>query len=249
VARTALVGNSGTGKSWAAGALIERTLDPDHPEAGDEAFDLAVHFDYENEERGLSEDGDYQALLKAFEVDAALADRIDWITLLQRHRRIRVVPDMTPGNARELLGVICKSLMEICKQIEPSLSAFLSIDEAHNFIPQSNNDQRVHYLMSNGRKHGIEYLVITQRPATIHTSALGLTDRRIYFRVDEKNDLRGLRDVTTFEASRLQGLGDRECIVENKSNGEHVRESTTGWTRLRTHYSGDDGIMDDVLPV
>lgn len=248
MARTAVLGNSGTGKSWGAGALIERVLDPDHPEGSGDTFDLAVHWDYEDEEKGLSDAGN-DPLYYRFDVDVELAERIDWLRVLYKYRRIRLVPDMTPEQARELLGVICDRIMTLCKELKPELSAFLSIDEAHNFIPQSNRDERIHYLMSNGRKHGIEYLVVSQRPVSLHTSALGLTDRRIYFRVDEKNDLRGLREVTTFNADKLQSLGDRECIVENKSSGEYVKQSTENWTRLRPHYAKDDGIVDAALPI
>lgn len=248
MARTGVIGNSGTGKSWGAGAIIERVLDPNHPESPSETFDLAVHFDYEDEEKGLS-DSDNDALFKRLDVDAELADQLDWLKVLYNHRRVRVVPDMTQEKARELLGVICEAIMKLCKELAPDLTAFLSIDEAHNFIPQGNNDDRIHYLMSNGRKHGIEYLVISQRPVSLHTSALGLTDRRIYFRVDEKNDIRGLREVTTFDADKLQTLQDRECIIENKSSGEYVKESTENWTRLRPHYAKDDGIVDDALPI
>lgn len=248
MARTAVIGNSGTGKSWGAGALIERVLDPNHPKNAGQTFDIAVHFDYEDEEIGLS-DADEDPLFERLDVDRELANRINWLKLLYRHRKVRIVPDMTQEDAKELLGVICQAIMKLCKELAPDLTAFLSIDEAHNFIPQSNGDNRIHYLMSNGRKHGIEYLVISQRPVSLHTSALGLTDRRIYFRVDEKNDLRGLREVTTFNADELQTLDDRECIIENKSNGESVTVSTETWTRIRPHYSGDDGIIDDALPV
>ena len=248
MARIAVIGNSGTGKSWASGAVIERVLDTSHPQNHGETFDLAVHFDYEDEEKGLS-DADHDPLFSRFDVDDELAAQIDWVAFLGNHQYVRLVPDMTQEKARELLGAICAALMELCKERVPEASAFLSIDEAHNFIPQSNSDERIHYLMSNGRKHGIEYLVISQRPVSLHTSAIGLTDRRIYFRVDEKNDLRGLREVTTFNADKLQTLDDRQCIVENKSNGEHVIESTEDWTRIRPHHADDDGIVDEVLPV
>lgn len=248
MARTGVLGNSGTGKSYGAGALIERVLDPDHPQGTGDTFDIAVHFDYEDEERGLS-DAKNDPLYMRLDVDADLAAEIDWTMLLYNHQKVRVVPDMTIAEAKELLGVICYSMMELCKELKPDLTGFLSIDEAHNFIPQGNNDQRVHRLISGGRKHGVEFMVISQRPVTLHTSALGLTDRRIYFRVDEKNDIRGLQDVTTFDANRLQTLQDRECIVENKSSGEYVTESTNDWTRIRPHHAKDDGIVDAALPV
>lgn len=243
-----MIGNSGTGKSWGAGAVIERVLDPDHPKNPGKTFDIAVHFDYEDEEKGLC-DSEHDPVLQRFDVDEQTAASVDWLKVLFNHRRLRVVPDMSKDDAMELLGVISDALMQLCKKVDPELTGFLSIDEAHNWIPQTNSDERIHYLMSNGRKHGIEYLIITQRPATIHTSALGLTDRRIYFRVDEKNDIKGLRGVTTFNTDKLQQLDDRECVVENKSNGEHVVESTEDWTRIRPHYAKDDGITDDALPV
>lgn len=248
MARTAVIGNSGTGKSWGAGAIIERVLDPDHPESPGDTFDIAVHFDYEDEERGLS-DVDADPIFQRLDVDPELAAEIDWLQLLYNHRRVRVVPDMTMEEATELLGVISGALMKLCKDLVPDLTAFLSIDEAHNFIPQGNNDERVHRLISGGRKHGVEFLIVSQRPVSLHTSALGITDRRIYFRVDEKNDIRGLQDVTTFDANKLQSLRDRECIVENKSSGEYVKESTEDWTRIRPHHAKDDGIVDDALPV
>jgi len=150
MARTAVIGNSGTGKSWAAGAIIERVLDLDHPENPGETFDLAVHFDYEDEEMGLS-DANHDPIFQRFDVDADLAATLDWVSLLANHQRLRVVPDMTPEQARKLLGVICEALMTLCKERVPEATAFLSIDEAHNFIPQSNEDERIHYLMSNGR--------------------------------------------------------------------------------------------------
>jgi len=248
MARVGVVGNSGTGKSWGAGALIERVLDPEHPKNPGETFDVAVHFDYEDEERGLS-DSDHGALLQRLDVTTAQADQIDWLRCLYNHRRIRLIPDMTVEQAQQLLGTICNAMMTLCKDVVPELTGFLSVDEAHNFIAQSNDDQRVHRLISGGRKHGVEFLVVTQRPASIHTNALGLTDRRFYFRVDEKNDIRGLRDVTTFSADKLQTLEDREVIIENKSSGEYIRQSTNDWTRIRPHYAKDDGIVDDALPI
>lgn len=250
MARVAIIGNSGTGKSWAAGSVVERVLDEQHPDNPGTTFDVACYFDWEDEERGLSAgDGDHDPLLKRLDVDPDLARRINWLKLLYNHRRVRVVPDMTVEQGQELLGQISHSLMKLCKDAAPNLSGFLGLDEAHNFIPQGNTDQRVHRVISGGRKHGVEFLVITQRPVGIHTNALGLSDRRIYFRVDEKNDIRGLREVATFDVEQLRRLDDRECIVENRSSGEHVRESTENWTRLREHYSKDDGIVDDALPI
>lgn len=248
MARLSVIGNSGTGKSYGAGAIIERVLDPDHPENPGKTFDVAVHFDYEDEEKGLS-DVEHDPILQRFDVTASKAARIDWPYFLYKHRRVRVVPDMSKAKATELLGVICGAMMDLCRDFEPELTGFLSLDEAHLFIPQSNTDERVHRLISGGRKHGVEFLVITQRPANLHTNCMELSDRRFYFRVDGDNDLSKLQRVTTFDADRLQRLQDRDVIVENKSTGEHEKQSTNDWTRVRPHYAKDDGIIDDALGI
>jgi hypothetical protein len=78
---------------------------------------------------------------------------------------------------------------------------------------------------------------------------IGLSDRRIYFRVDEKNDINGIQKVCGFNANILKRLQDRHCIIENKSSGEWVEEDTNNWTRIRPHYAKDDGIVDSALPV
>lgn len=250
MARLAVLGNSGTGKSWAAGALLERVLDPDHPSNPGETFDLAVHFDFENEERGLSERGEYSPLLWNVPVDRETANRFNWRAVLDNHKKIQIVPDMEPDAMCLLLGHVCNCMMDLCTpggRGDRELTGILSVDEAHNLIPQTINDRRIHRLISGGRKHGVEFVVISQRPASLHTNALGLADKRFYFRVDEKNDLRGLRDVTTFDANNLQRLDDREVIVENKSTGTHRKESTNNWTRFRKHYARDDGILDAAI--
>lgn len=249
MARLAVIGNSGTGKSWAAGALIERVLDPNHRQNPGDVFDVAVLFDYEDEERGLSDGGEHDPLFKRVDLTVEDARNKDLEELLRTRGRLRVVPDMDLPDARVLLGALCKAMMNLCKDRYPDKTGFMAVDEAHHFIPQNGADPRVRRLISGGRKHGVEFLNVTQRPASIHTSALGLADRRIYFRVDEKNDIRGLRDVSTFNAGKLKDLADRECIVENKSSGEHQKESTNNWKRLRPHHAKDDGIVDDALDI
>lgn len=248
MARICLLGQSGTGKSWAAGAIIERVLDPDHPDNPGTSFDFAVHFDPEDEEIGLS-DAANDPLYRRLDVDADLARRLDWKRVLVNHQKIRVVPDMKQEEARELYGAICWAVFTLCKDVIPEATAFISCDEAGQYVTQVGADDRALAVQARGRKHGVETLHICQRPQQLHTDIITLSDRRIYFRVDGDNDVAKIVKQSDVPAHELRTLDDRECIIENKGSGDRVTESTETWTRIRPHYADDDGIVDDALPV
>jgi hypothetical protein len=74
-------------------------------------------------------------------------------------------------------------------------------------------------------------------------------DRRVYFAISDDNDLKKINKQSSFPASELKDLPARTCIVENKDSGEWERVDTGGIGRQRPHYSGDDGILDDHLPI
>lgn len=248
MARIGVIGQSGTGKSWAGGALLERVLDTQHPENAGETFDIAVHFDPEDEERGLA-DVDHRPLYKTLHVDADLAGRLDWLKVIYNHRKIRVVPDMVEEQMAELYGVICGAVFQLVKDVAPDLTAFVSGDEAGQYVTQNGADKRVLTLTTRGRKHGAEVMHSMQRMQQVHSELISQADVRFYFRLNDDNDIGKVNKQAGFDASILKGLEDREVIIENNSTGDNVRESTNDWTRLRPHYAGDDGITDSVLPV
>ena len=240
MARIVNLGRSGTGKSYYTGYLLEQTV----PQ-----FDVAVHFDIEDEEKGLS-DPDHDPLYKTLYVDKALAQRINWIKALYNHRKIRVVPEgLTTDEQRELYAAICKAVMRLCKDAAPSLSAFVSCDEAHNVLKQAAFPEPCERLITGGRKHEVECLHISQRPQLLHTTVISQSDRRIYFAISDSNDLAKIDKQASFPASKLKDLPKRVCIVENKDSGDFERVETDGIGRQRPHYSKDDGIVDDALPV
>lgn len=240
MARVTLLGRSGTGKSYYAGYLLEQVV-PD--------FFYAVHFDIEDEEKGLS-DSDHDPLYKTLYVDQETAAAISWVKVIHNHRKIRVVPEgLTTEEQREVYAQICDAVMALCKEANPDATAFVSCDEAHNIVKQAAFDERVERMITGGRKHGVECLHISQRPQLLHTTVISQADRRIYFGITDDNDLGKIDKTSGFPATRLKDLEARVCIVENKDSGEHKKISTDGIGRERPHYSGDDGLLDDKLPV
>lgn len=240
MARTSIIGTSGTGKSWYSGYLLEQAV-PN--------FDFAVHFDIEDEELGLSStETDHEPLYKTVEIDEELFGNVDLLRVLYRNKKIRVVPqDLVMEESREVLGTLCAAAMKLGE--EGHGSVFVSVDEAHNLLSEGNLDERVERLITGGRKHKVEFLSITQRPQLIDKTVLSQSNRRCYLRVDEQNDIDKINKVSTFDAERLKNLRDRRVIVENRDTGETTEINTENLERKRPHYSADDGISDEALPV
>lgn len=234
------MGRSGTGKSYYTGYLLEQTVP---------SFDYAIHFDIEDEEKGLS-DGDHDPLYQTLYVDQEKAAALSWLKVIYNHKKVRVVPEgLTTAEQRELYAQICDAAMKLCKDATPDCSAFVSCDEAHNIVKQNAFDERVERMITGGRKHGVECLHISQRPQLLHTTVISQADRRVYFAISDDNDLGKIDKQAGFPATRLKDLKARVCIVENKDSGEHEKLDTNGIGRQRPHYSGDDGLLDDHLPV
>jgi hypothetical protein len=239
MARVVVIGQSGTGKSYYTGYLLEVTV----PE-----FGLAIHYDIEDEEIGLSHK-DHDPIYSTFEPTPSTARKIDWQQFIAKYKKIRIVPEgMTMDQKKTLYAVICQSVMDICQK-HRQVTAFVSCDEAHNLVPQTAFDDRVERLITGGRKHGAECLHISQRPQLLHTTVISQGDRRIYFRVNDDNDISKINKISSFDARKLESLPDRTCIVENKSTGDYKQIDTNGISRTRPHFSGDDGIVDKHLPV
>lgn len=238
MARVVVLGRSGTGKSYYTGYLLEQTV----PE-----FTLAVHYDIEDEETGLS-DRNHDPLYRTIKVGADEARSINWRRVLARQRTLRVVPvGFTEEEMRKLYAGICRFVMELCRGREAT--AFVSCDEAHNILTQSAFPTACERLITGGRKHGVECLHISQRPQLLHTTVISQADKRVYFGISDDNDIRKIDKQSSFSAQRLNDLSSRTCIIENKNSGEWVEVDTNGVDRRRPHYSGDDGIIDSHLPV
>lgn len=261
MARMVMLGQSGTGKSYGQGCLLERALDPSHPDNGGETFDMAVHFDPEDEERGLS-DPDNNPLFATLNVDVKDARRINWAVLIAGRERVRVVPDMRTGHSRQLFGVIAQACFKIAKDHLPNRSILLSCDESGDIVTQNGAADAALEVQTRGRKHGLETIHACQRPQQLHTTILSQVDRRFYFRISGDNDVRKINGQSGFDVNRIpvesehinpgdgiQDLPNRVVVAENTSNGEIAVESTENWTRKRPHYAGDDGVLDSVLGV
>lgn len=260
MARVVVLGRSGSGKSYFAGKKLIDILDRD----GEDAFERAIHIDLEDEERGLSLKED--PLLLTYEVDKRdirsavvypnrheVPDYIpdkeleDGLTVLApkwvfyKNKYIRVVPDgLTTEEMRYLVEVLADAAMK-------AGDTHFSMDEAHLVADQHDMGDKLMRLVTGGRKRGIEWLFITQRPQRLHEDVLSQTNYTVYFQLTSNRDVKKAADsAEAFDAKEvLPGLGQRKAIVENFDTGEATVIDTDGLDRKYPHKSGDDGRADE----
>jgi hypothetical protein len=230
MARITVLGQSGTGKSWYSGWLIENVL----PE-----FEHAIHLDYEDEEKGmsLSEDPLYVTLF----VDVDLLDSLDFESVVGRNKRVRAVPD---GLTKDEIGDLAEGLAEAALELG---DCYFSLDEAHNICESHSIDPRMERLITGGRKYGVEWQAVTQRPQKLHEDVLSQSNISVYFSVSKDRDLKKIGNSSDVDADRISGLDKRQAIIENHDTGEVKAIDTNNLSRKYPHVAGDDGKADELL--
>jgi hypothetical protein len=260
MARVAILGQSGSGKSWFTGQKIGEILDPDDDDA--DQFEYAVHCDLEDEEQGLSLAED--PLLKTFECDKHLLRQLvvvnpenppsyipdeeladgpamalpKWV--LYRNKYVRVVPDgLDDAEQVILVEMMADAALK-------TGDCHFSLDEAHLVASTHKIGDKLSRLVTGGRKRGVEWVFISQRPAKLHEDILAQTNITVYFQLTSDRDLKKANDsAETFDAEAvLPNLGPRKAIVENHSAGQHVEIDTNDLERRYPHIAGDDGKSD-----
>jgi DNA helicase HerA-like ATPase len=229
VARMTILGSSGTGKSWYAGWMIENIA----PE-----LEYGIHLDYEDEERGLS-----LAENPLYETAAIDEDLLstDFESVLRRDKRLRVVPD---GLKKSEIQDLAESLADAALEVG---DCFFSWDEAHNVAGKHEIGDRLERLVTGGRKFGVEWLAVTQRPQKLHEDILSQSNVSVYFAVDSDRDLKKVDESSSVDIDRIRELDERQAIIENHGTGDVKAIDTNNLDRKYPHVAGDDGKAEDVL--
>lgn len=247
MARYLIFGRSGSGKSWFFGWVLEGAV----PE-----FDYAVHFDIEDEEKGLSQRG--EAMFKTFYVDREFADekvkyrgrvmsKVEAVIL--HNQKVRIVPDsLTPTEQREVFAEVCGLAIELGKT---EANFHISADEAHHVLPdveERNMDDRIVRALTGGRKKGVEWAFATQRPAKLYEDAFTQANWGVYFSLTKDNDVAKVNNSLGINAYQtLPKLQPREYILEDLDSGEVKKHTSDELDREHEHYAKDDGVADERL--
>lgn len=225
----------------------------------DEDFEYAVHIDVEDEERGFSNPDDpvmltYTAdqdnIRKYVQVDPD--DPPDYIPerevnsggkvllpkwVYYRNKYVRVVPEgLTDEELIKLVEMLADAAMN-------TGDCHFSLDEAHLVAKKHNIGDKLMRLATGGRKRGVEWLFITQRPQKMHEDLLSQSDYTVYFNLRDRDRDKAAEksEVVPDAEDKIDALEPREAIIEDFDKGDYHEFLTEDVERNIPHVSGDDG--------
>jgi hypothetical protein len=154
------------------------------------------------------------------------------------------------------------------KNIEKFPPFEICIDEAHNFCPKSVGENEnmtptkwiIREISSEGRKYGINLILVTQRPSNLDTTVIANINTKIIYRTNNSYDLNTIAQETSLtgaELDRLKYFESGNCFVSTAIIGRCVavttRVSRTKSPHIRNpfdelnEYTGDDSKLKETL--
>jgi len=77
-------------------------------------------------------------------------------------------------------------------------NGYLFLDEVHEFVPHFSGSQEIHRFIRHCRNKNIGVVMSTQRPASVDTNVIGLTDYLVLFRITWKNDIEAVKELLKY---------------------------------------------------
>lgn len=211
--RIAVIGESGSGKSWTVGVLAEEALD---------CGIQVVIFDLHGEHTGLATAYD-NVLVIGKNGDLPLSGKLAKVYREAYESGFSLVFDLSEvfvdlNKYDDIVLPIVKELW--LSHIENRRSALWIVEEAQLMAPQERSREatrRVNLLKSiamGGRKFGVMLVLATQRPAELNKGVLSQCYLRLFGRLTEMRDREAVKDyLKPISADELKKLNTGEFYV------------------------------------
>jgi hypothetical protein len=184
--RTAIIGQSGSGKSYLVSVICEELA------SNDLGF---VLLDTEGEYHGLSKFDNIRLIEETEEVEDISADEENIKRIIQDSKKIILdVSESDKNTVNEFLTGIYSVTTELFKE-NKSTPFLLIIEEADIYIPQKRTGglEILQTISRRGRKRGLGILLATQRPALVNKNVLSQCNNVFIGKLMLKNDLDSVR--------------------------------------------------------
>jgi len=204
--RTAVIGQSGSGKSWTVGVICEQLCR------------LNLGFcvvDPEGEYFSLREKFQLLWLGKVPPADLD-AEGVDLERLFEMTvgENVPVIFDTSEvGDERKAVSELCRALYAVESRLR--LPYLLIVEEAEKFLPQRGKPlQELLEISRRGRKRGLGLLLVTQRPAFLSKDVLSQCNNQLVGRLTVRADLEAVSFFfSRREREELPRLGPGEFMV------------------------------------
>lgn len=184
--RTAIIGQSGSGKSYLVSVICEELA------SNDLGF---VLLDTEGEYHGLSKFNNIRLIKETEEVEDISADEENIKRIITDSQKIILdVSESDKKTVNEFLTGIYSVTTELFKE-NKSTPFLLIIEEADIYIPQKRGGglEILQTISRRGRKRGLGILLATQRPALVNKNVLSQCNNVFIGKLMLKNDLDSVR--------------------------------------------------------
>ena len=94
---------------------------------------------------------------------------------------------------------------------------FLFLDEVHEFCPHFSGSKEIHRFIRHCRNKNIGVVMSTQRPASVDTNVIGLTDYLVLFRITWKNDIEAVKELLKYRISEKEEMDKTLGDLQHKS--------------------------------
>ena len=185
-ARTAVIGQSGSGKSYLVSVICE--------ELASNGLGFAL-LDTEGEYQGLSKFDDIRLFQDAEEIEDISTDEEKIKKIVEDSERIILdVSESDKDTANKFLTGIYDITTELFKEHKQK-PFLLVIEEADIYIPQKRTGglEILQTISRRGRKRGLGILLATQRPALVNKNVLSQCNNVFIGKLMLKNDLDSVR--------------------------------------------------------
>lgn len=211
-AGTAILAMRGAGKSWLSGVLAEQLSKERIPfvivDPEGEYWTLRVRFSNViiagGEHADIPLEGEIAEILGRSVVEDHLQLVLD-------------LSDMRRNEQREFLNRFLSELF--AKGTELKIPIWICFEEADIWVPQSGNPickTAVLDICQRGRKRGIGFALVSQRPSIVDKTALSQAEFRFFKRFQQPHDLRAVKDYLgsySDMADTLPSLSVQEALL------------------------------------
>jgi len=97
-----------------------------------------------------------------------------------------------------------KDKMEILFPTLNIKDCFVVFDEIHEFVPHFGGSVEIERFIRHCRNKNIGIIMSTQRPASVATNVIALTDYLILFRITWKNDTKAVQEILQYKLDKDQ---------------------------------------------
>lgn len=205
-AGTAILAMRGAGKSWLAGVLVEKLAANGIP---------FVVVDPEGEYWTLRVEYSNVVIAGGEHADIPLVSELAEIlgqTVVEE--RLQLVLDLSDMRRSEQKDFLSKFLIELfVKETDMRIPLWICFEEADLWVPQSGNPPckvPVLDICQRGRKRGLGFALVSQRPATIDKTALSQAEFRFFKRFQQPHDLRAVKSYLGSYSERVSILPSLE---------------------------------------